>query len=119
LNSQAASDHPNVVLVTLDTVRADHLSLYGYGEDTAPFLKEFSSGATLYSHAIAASDLTLTSHASMFTGLYGSWHGAFMAPPDLPYGRPLSERYPTLAQILSANGYRTMDVVANYAYLGP
>lgn len=119
LKFHASASHPNIVLVTLDTVRADHLSLYGYGEDTTPFLKEFSSGATLYGHVIAASDLTLTTHASMFTGLYGSWHGAFMAPPELPYGRPLSERYPTLAQILSANGYRTMAVVANYGYLGP
>ena len=116
LNSHALAGRPNIVLVTWDTVRADHLSLYGYGENTTPFLTELSRGATVYRHVIAASDLTLTSHASIFTGLYGSWHGAFMAPPEFPYGRPLAGRFPTLAQVLSAKGYRTMAVVANYSF---
>lgn len=119
LRPHAAIGRPNVVLVTLDTVRADHLSLYGYGEDTTPFLKQLATAATFYSQATATSNVTLTTHASMFTGLYGSWHGAFRAPPEFPHGRPLSGRYPTLAEILSANGYRTMAVAANYGYLGP
>ncbi|MBZ5589302.1 MAG: sulfatase [Acidobacteriia bacterium] len=110
---------PNIILVTMDTVRADHLSLYGYARDTTPFLKEFAREATVYEEAVATSNLTLTTHASLFTGLYGSWNGVYLAPPELPQGRPLSRRHPTLAQVLSANGYRTMAVVANYGYLGP
>jgi arylsulfatase A-like enzyme len=110
---------PNVVLVTLDTVRADHLSLLGYERDTTPFLRELAKKATVYEQAVATSNITLTTHASLFTGLYGSWHGAHMELQGFPQGRPLGERHPTLAQILTANGYRTAAVVANYAYLGP
>ena len=119
LQSRAAAGRPNVILITMDTVRADHLSLYGYGRDTTPFLKELAKGATVYDEAIATSNMTLTTHASLFTGLYGSWHGAHFTPPELPSGRPLGRRHPTLAQILSADGYRTMAVVANSVYLRP
>ena len=119
LRSSLRDARPNVVLVTLDTVRADHLSLYGYERDTTPFLRKLAGGATVYREAIAASNNTLTSHASLFTGMYGSWHGAYLAPPEEPQGRPLSERATTLAEILAANGYRTVSVVANYGYLGP
>ena len=119
LQPRAASGRPNIVLVTMDTVRADHLSLYGYARDTTPFLKEFAKGATVYEEAVASSNITLTTHASLFTGLYGSWHGAHLAPPEFPVGLPLSSRHPTLAEVLSASGYRTMAVVANVGYLGP
>jgi arylsulfatase A-like enzyme len=117
LASHAAVGRPNVVMVTMDTVRADHLSLYGYGEDTTPHLEELAREATVYTGAVAASDITLTSHASLFTGLYGSWHGAYMDPPQFPTGRPLDGRYLTLAEILFDKGFRTMAVVANSVYL--
>src|SRR5690349_5734692 len=61
---------PNIILITMDTVRADHVSVYGYPRDTTPFLKEFARESTLYTRAIAASDYTLPTHASIFTGLY-------------------------------------------------
>ncbi len=109
---------PNVVLLVLDTVRADHLSLYGYERDTSPFLRELARTATVYERAVATSNSTLTTHASMFTGMYGSWHGAYFAPPGDAAGRPLGDRPVTLAAVLSANGYRTAAVVANSAYLG-
>jgi arylsulfatase A-like enzyme len=117
LASHAAVGRPNVVMVTMDTVRADHLSLYGYGQDTTPLLEELAKEATVYTNAVAASNVTLTSHASLFTGVYGSWHGAYLDAPEFPTGRPLDGRYPTLAEILSAKGFRTMAVVANSAYL--
>jgi arylsulfatase A-like enzyme len=110
---------PNVVLITLDAVRADHLSVDGYDRDTTPNLRALARRATVYTRAIASADMTLPTHASLFTGVYASWHGAHYAPPAHPYGRPLDKRYATLAGILSAKGYTTAAVVANYAYLQP
>jgi arylsulfatase A-like enzyme len=108
---------PNVVLITMDTVRADHLSVYGYERKTSPRLEEFAREATVYTRAIAASDMTLPSHASMFTGLYSSWHGANTSHRDYPYGRPLPPEAVTLSEILRGRGYWTGAVVANHSFL--
>ncbi|MBI3664770.1 MAG: sulfatase, partial [Acidobacteria bacterium] len=114
---------PNVVLVVMDTVRADHLSVYGYERDTSPNLKKFAEEATLYSQAISSSNITLSSHASLFTGLYARRHGARLSGPsentDNEAGYPLADKFHTLAEILSENGYHTMGVAANDSYLGP
>jgi arylsulfatase A-like enzyme len=104
-------------MITLDTVRADHLSVYGYEHDTTPHLREFAKGATVYNRAIAASDMTLPSHASIFTGMYPSWHGAYAAMPSFPYGRPLVPDALTLAEVLRAKGYWTAAVVGNHSFL--
>ncbi|MBI3666424.1 MAG: sulfatase [Acidobacteria bacterium] len=120
---QATADvsRPNVILITLDTVRADHLSVYGYKRDTTPILRKFAQEATFFSQAIAPSDITLSSHASLFTGLYTRRHGAHVSEPgghsQISGGSPLADKFHTLAEILSENGYRTMGVVANSAYL--
>lgn len=103
---------PPVILVVFDTTRADHMSLYGYSRNTTPHLAEFAAGATLYTKVMAAADLTLSSHGSMFTGVYPSWHGARKQ-------QPLDDRLPTLAGLLSAQGYSTMATAANSAYLVP
>jgi len=94
-----SSGQPNVLFVVMDTVRADHLSLYGYGLDTTPNLKKLAVDSTVYTRAISPADMTLTSHASMFTGLYPSWHGAYCQPPDAAHGRVLNANVPTLAEI--------------------
>jgi arylsulfatase A-like enzyme len=112
------STRPNVVLVTMDTVRADHLSVYGYRRDTTPNLRKFAAEATVYSQAVSTSDMTLASHASMFSSLYPSQHGAHYAMPDYPWGRPILDNVKTLPELLSERGYLTMGVVGNYAYLG-
>ena len=109
----------NVVLITMDTVRADHVSLYGYKRDTTPRLREFSREATLYDRMVATAAMTLPAHASIFTGFYPSWHGAYLAPPSYPIGHPLSGDHPTLAELLQRGGYQTAAVVANWAYLSP
>ena len=108
---------PNVLLVTLDTVRADHLSLYGYGRDTSPALRRFAETATVFDRAIAPSNMTLTSHASLFTGLYASVHGAH-PEADRAIGVPLPKGVPTLAEVFRRRGYDVSSVVANYTYLG-
>jgi arylsulfatase A-like enzyme len=117
--SATAAGKPNIVLVTLDTVRADHMGIYGYGRANTPNLRAFAQGATFYSNFIAASSITLTSHASIFTGLYPQSHGAYRIAPDFPKGRPLPDTIPTAAAQLDAAGYRTMAVVANRYYMRP
>jgi arylsulfatase A-like enzyme len=104
---------PNIVLIVMDTVRADHLSVYGYGLETTPNLKTLAQYAAIYTHAQSAADITLTSHASLFTGMYPSWHGAYCRPPEALYGRELSKQWPTLAEILRGGGYSTLGVAAN------
>jgi hypothetical protein len=95
-----AAGKPNVVLIVMDTVRADHLSVYGYQRDTTPNLKVLAQDSAIYTHTQSAADITLTSHASLFTGMYPSWHGAYCQPPEAVYGRELSKTAPTLAEIL-------------------
>ncbi|HET9319495.1 MAG TPA: sulfatase-like hydrolase/transferase [Bryobacteraceae bacterium] len=123
--ASAAHGRSNVILITLDTVRADHLSLYGYPRDTTPHLQQFARDATVYTRAIAASDMTLASHASIFTGLYASQHGAHWElgrgkdgvaiGPE--FGLRLAANSRTLARILAHKGYRTMGIAANAPYL--
>jgi len=112
-----AGDHrPNVILITLDTVRADHLSVYGYGRDTTPRLRRLAAEcATVYSRTIAPSNHTLASHASIFTGLSLGHHGArfFAWAGRDPVAIRLSDRMPTIASMLAAAGYDTRAIVAN------
>jgi len=100
-------------VIVMDTVRADHLSMLGYQRDTTPNLRELAKDAVNYTHAFSASDITLTSHASLFTGMYPSWHGAYTNPPDAIYGMELSPKYPTLAELLKRAGYQTLGIAAN------
>jgi arylsulfatase A-like enzyme len=109
----STSERPNVVLIVMDTVRADHLSVYGYKRDTTPNLRALAQDSVAYANAISTSDITLTSHASLFTGMYASWHSAYCQPPEAWYGRRLSDNYPTVAELLKKNGYETIGVAAN------
>jgi arylsulfatase A-like enzyme len=108
---------PNVLLLTLDTVRADHLSLYGYNRNTTPHLAELAGAATVFSQATASGDMTITSHASILTGTYASWNGARPHQSSSGNGAPISDKYPTMAEILSEHGYSTAAVVANSGFL--
>jgi arylsulfatase A-like enzyme len=116
--AQTAGARPNVLLVIWDTVRADRESVYDYQRETTPFLRRFAENATLFKNAFAASDMTLSSSASLFTGMYASWHGAHFSRPS-PYGRPLPRPFQTIATVLRGQGYTTMAELANCSYLGP
>jgi arylsulfatase A-like enzyme len=112
---------PNVVLAVLDTVRADHLSCYGYALPTTPTIDALAENGERYVHCQATAPWTLPSHASMLTGRYPFQHGA-QARRDaggkvVEY--PLSPQSKTLAEALKDEGYRTGAVVANGVYLGP
>lgn len=65
----------NVLIVSLDTTRADHLGSYGHSVDTSPNLDRFARGATLFERAFAQSPYTPVSHASILTGLQPYGHG--------------------------------------------
>lgn len=107
--SAPAPNRPNVVLITLDTVRADHLSLYGYGRPTTPNLDGWARQGVVFDHAVAASSWTLASHTSVFTGLLPHQHGAnWSTPAD-------TARW-TLAEVLMAYGYDTAGFSANVYY---
>ncbi|MEO8373154.1 MAG: sulfatase [Candidatus Solibacter sp.] len=113
----ARGRRPNVLLIVLDTVRADHLSLYGYARRTSPNLEAWAKEGVLFRNAISASDMTLSTHGSLFTGLYPSWHRARLVPQH--GAEPLDPSFHTLAEILSENGYTSMAMLANCAYLRP
>ncbi|MHC4403615.1 MAG: sulfatase [Planctomycetota bacterium] len=104
-----SGNRPNVVLVVLDTVRADSLSTYGAESAATPQIGRLARQGILFDHAVAPAPWTLTSHASMFTGRY---------PDELSadWFSPLDERYPTLAEVLSKHGYESAGFVANTAY---
>jgi hypothetical protein len=97
---------PNVLLIVLDTVRAESMSLYGYERPTTPFLKELAEQGVVFQWAIAPCSHTLPSHASLFTGRFQYETGA-------NWSTPLGPTYPTLAEFLSSRGYTTAGFVAN------
>ena len=111
-SAAAGPESRNIIWVVMDTVRADHCSAYGYPRNTTPFLRKLAGEGMLFRGAIATTNLTLGTHASMFTGLYVSTHGAHFSPSG-PRGRRLPKGIPTLARILTERGYRTMAVSAN------
>jgi len=108
--SGARPQAPNIIFIVLDTVRADHLSSYGYSRPTTPNLDRLAREGTLFENAIAPTSWTLASHASMFTGLLPHQHGADWVVPLPPGPR-------TLADILRSRGYETAGIVANFDYL--
>ena len=119
IGPQPPPGKPNILLITMDTVRADHMSLYRYQRDTTPHLRDFARVATVFTRAVATSDWTLPTHASLFTGLYPDWHGAHASLPEYPYGRPLPPDHTTLAEVLRSHGYWTGESVANHGLLAP
>ena len=104
-----SADAPNVLLIVLDTVRAQNLSLYGYERETTPALKRFAAEGTTFDRAIAPSSWTLPSHASLFTGRYPS-------ELNVTWDVPIDNNPLTLADMLTARGYASAGFVANNSY---
>jgi arylsulfatase A-like enzyme len=104
----ADRDRPNILLIILDTQRADHLSSYGYHRPTTPHLDSVAREGVLFERAFSPSSWTLPSHASLFTGRLTREHRAGDDSIKL-----LDDRFPTLAERLGAVGYATAGFVAN------
>ncbi len=106
--SLAAPPPRNVVLVTLDTTRADHLSCYGYGLRTSPRLDALAAQGVIFTQASAVVPLTGPGHATILTGLFPRDHGA------IRNGVPMVEEVPTLATILKSRGMRAAAFVSGW-----
>ena len=102
-----AAKGPNVLFIVLDTVRADHLSCYGYEKRTTPNIDRVSQEGVVFGNAFSAAPWTLPSHSSMFTGLYPSQHQA-----DWGHAH-LDESFPTLAEHFEGIGYETVGFSEN------
>src|SRR6202049_3874890 len=92
---------PNVFLITIDTLRADHVHCYGYDRIKTPALDALAKEGILFAEAFTPSPITNTSHASILTGLLPSSHGV------TDFAVPLSTAHPTVAELLKAQSYRT------------
>ncbi len=109
----APSKTPNVLLVTLDTTRADHLSCYGYEKKTSPVLDKLAEQGVLFEKAMAQAAVTPVSHASILTGLYPFHHGLRILH-GTNYQSKLTSDQVTLAEMLTEHGYATGAFVSAF-----
>ena len=107
--SNRTINSPNIVLIVVDTLRADHLSAYGYQRNTSPNIDEVASQGILFENAISTSANSLPAHASLFSGLYLNEHGVEWETPKAFK----NASYPTLSQSLQSKGYLTGGFSAN------
>jgi arylsulfatase A-like enzyme/Flp pilus assembly protein TadD len=101
--------HPNVVLITIDTLRPDRLGVYGNRNGLTPRMDALAADGTVFLHTIAQVPLTLPSHTTLLTGTYPMWHGVRdLSTSGVGHG------IPTLAEIFKGNGYRTGAFVSAF-----
>lgn len=93
--------HYPLILISLDTTRRDHCSVYGYHRATTPNLEELAKDGIVFEQAVAAHTNTAPSHATMMTGLPPIAHGS------LANGSPVAKDVDLLAEVLAGSGYRT------------
>ncbi|MGA2362263.1 MAG: sulfatase-like hydrolase/transferase [Candidatus Aminicenantales bacterium] len=104
---------PNVILVTMDTTRADHLACYGYTNVRTPTLDALAGRGVLFEQAATATPLTLPSHCTIMTGMYPTHHGV-----RVNGNTALNDEETTLAEVLAAQGYRTGAFIAAFVLDG-
>ncbi len=107
LTGEAPKPRPNVLIYTIDTLRADHASVYGYARDTTPFLKKLGASGIVFDDCQAQATWTKSSIASLMTSLYSFTHGIVRDADTIPAGAK------TLAEQLRAGGYVTASIVAS------
>ena len=79
---------PDIVLIVLDTQRADRLGCYGHTRPISPNIDRFAAGGALFEQAVSPAQWTIPSHASLFTGLYPTAHGVTQSSHSISGGRP-------------------------------
>ncbi len=142
---ERVGESPNIIVIVLDAVRADHMSTYGYEYDTTPQLDAFAATATVLEPGIANATWSLPSHASLLTGLLPHQHGAHAVLTSISQSaearaafraagaggagsgaatetfsfaqRPLAAEHETMAEFLAARGYSTAAIVANFGWV--
>lgn len=127
-HAHAGEHPPNIILIVLDTARADRFSFNGYGRRTSPHLDRFAADAVLFDQAHSVAPWTLPSHMSMFTGLLPGQHGAnwtaFAEPAEMDMGEILSKTFQYedaanfLPEKLRSLGYSTVGFSSN-AWISP
>ena len=95
-------EKPNVILITMDTTRADHLACYGYPNIKTPNLDALAGQGVLFEQAATAAPLTLPAHCTIMTGMYPTYHGV-----RVNGNAALGDEQTTLAEVLAAQGYQT------------
>ena len=101
-------DRPDIILVSVDTLRADHLSSHGYGRETSPFFDQLASDGVRFSFAHSASPWTLPAHSTMLSGQQPSTHRV------VEDSLMLSSSTPVLPELLQGQGYATGGFVSTY-----
>lgn len=118
----ATTEHPNVLVILIDALRADHLGAYGYDRETSPELDAFAREAVVFEQAISQSTFTKASIASLFTGRAPYEHGVYWGDRRAAGGGltsdALADRETTLAEALRTRGYLTAAWVQN-SHLAP
>ena len=121
---KSRSSLPNVVIIVIDTLRADHLPFYGYPKNTAPFLSTLASKGVVFKKAYATSSLTGPSTASLFTSYYPFQHGVVfniggtiklrkMAPELKVKLNKIPREIVTLGELFKKAGYHTYGIADN------
>ncbi len=111
--ARPAGERPlDVILVSIDTLRRDHVGFHGYERNTTPFLDQLAEKSIVFENAYTTFSWTLVAHMSLLTGLYPSQHGVWKEDASLP------PSVPTLAERLQARGYHTMGF-HDSQWLGP
>lgn len=114
----AVPDAPNVLVIVVDTLRADHLSSYGYSHLTSPNIDALAAQGTLFENAVSACSWTYPSHVSLVTGRAQFEHGrdTLPVPPLFHPGKNIFNGYPTIGNVLQKHGYRTGAFSANRSF---
>ncbi len=107
LTTSAAKNRPNVLIYMIDTLRADHTSLYGYARDTTPYMKSLGAQGLVFDDCQVQATWTKPSVASLMTSLYSFTHGIRRDDDTIPKGAT------TLAEKLRAAGYVTASLLTN------
>jgi len=109
IKKSACSETPNVILISIDTLRADHLSCYGYFRKTSPNIDSFVSDAVLFKNAISQAPETAPAHMSIFTSLTPAVHKVRSFHENVTFKR-LDEQIETLPVVMKKNGYLTIGL---------
>ncbi len=114
VHAQESTERPHVLLITVDTLRADHLASYGYHKRTSPAMDKLAEEGVRFDRAYAAIPMTGPSHFSMFTGRYPQEHGARINGVSLPD----NTKWITVPQVLRRFGYKSAAFVSAWPLVG-
>ncbi len=118
LKTEVSKDDFNIVLITIDALRADHLSCYGYNRNTSPNIDKIAEKGIIFKNATATSSWTAPSMASLFTSVYPINHGvlhgmSYKKDKTIHKQEVFSDELTTLAELLKEYGYTTIGLASN------